>query len=167
MAEIHTLVIGYGNTLRGDDGVGYQAAEMVDSWGVPHVRSLACHQLTPELAADIAMADQVIFLDAQILDTQIPALTSEAPESCQPIRLGQPLNQPFPSNAPFSAHHSRPESLMELAQQLYGCTAIAYIIPIPTHDFSYGEALSPLAVAGLAQALQQVRQILAVGGANS
>jgi hydrogenase maturation protease len=26
------LVIGYGNTLRGDDGVGYQIAETVADW---------------------------------------------------------------------------------------------------------------------------------------
>lgn len=162
MAEIHTLVIGYGNTLRGDDGVGYRAADMVDSWGLPNVRSLACHQLTPELAADIAMADQVIFLDAQP-----STLTPESLEPCQPLRLDQQLNPPSPATASFSAHHSRPESLMELAQQLYGCTAIAYIIPIPTRDFSYGEILSPLAAAGLAQALQQVRQMLVGCEANS
>ncbi|MGF1587982.1 MAG: hydrogenase maturation protease [Pleurocapsa sp.] len=63
---MHYLVIGYGNTLRSDDGAGQSAANQIAAWGLPNVRSLAVHQLTPELAEDIANADTVIFVDAVI-----------------------------------------------------------------------------------------------------
>jgi len=32
------LIIGYGNTLRGDDGAGPRVAEAVAGWGLPNVR---------------------------------------------------------------------------------------------------------------------------------
>jgi hydrogenase maturation protease len=58
------VVIGYGNTLRSDDGAGQQVATLVEDWQLPQVRSLAVHQLTPELAAELATAQMVIFVDA-------------------------------------------------------------------------------------------------------
>lgn len=68
-----TLVIGFGNTLRGDDGVGPLVAEQVDTWNLRNVRSLSVHQLTPELAADIAQVETVFFIDAwQIKNAQNP-----------------------------------------------------------------------------------------------
>jgi len=59
------LVVGYGNTLRGDDGVGPRVAELLAA--DPRLAGavvLARHQLTPELAADIAEAALVVFIDA-------------------------------------------------------------------------------------------------------
>jgi len=45
------LVIGYGNTLRGDDGLGQRAAEALAQRALPDgVEVLSCHQLTIELA---------------------------------------------------------------------------------------------------------------------
>ena len=57
------LIIGYGNTLRGDDGVGYKIAEIIEQWNINNITSLAVHQLTPDLAENIAQADTVIFVD--------------------------------------------------------------------------------------------------------
>ena len=53
----HTrLVIGIGNPLRGDDGVGPLLAEQAGGRSV--------HQLTPELAAELAELEAVLFIDA-------------------------------------------------------------------------------------------------------
>src|SRR5262249_51109422 len=60
------LVIGYGNELRGDDGVGPAAARAVAAWAEPCVQAIATHQLTPELADAIAGAEEVVFVDARI-----------------------------------------------------------------------------------------------------
>ena len=55
------LVIGYGNSLRGDDGAGPYAARLLQNmndeggWDI-----VACHQLTPELAETISRASLVI-----------------------------------------------------------------------------------------------------------
>jgi len=60
------LIIGYGNTLRGDDGAGPRVAEVVAGWSLPNVRAISAAQLTPELAEALAGAEVVIFVDAQV-----------------------------------------------------------------------------------------------------
>ena len=59
------LIIGYGNPLRGDDGVGWRVAEAVAA-ALPDgaAEVLTVHQLTPELAELMSRADRVIFIDA-------------------------------------------------------------------------------------------------------
>ena len=66
------LVIGYGNTLRSDDGAGQRVAEKIGQWELPGVGALAVHQLTPELAENIAQADAVIFVDAVATNSENP-----------------------------------------------------------------------------------------------
>ena len=48
---IELLVIGYGNTLRRDDGVGPKVVEALATENLPGVQPLVCPQLTPEIAA--------------------------------------------------------------------------------------------------------------------
>ena len=58
------LAIGIGNTLRRDDGIGPWLAERIEEWRLPGIRTKTVHQLTPEIAAEIAEANAVLFLDA-------------------------------------------------------------------------------------------------------
>src|SRR5208282_3684027 len=60
------LVIGYGNTLRRDDGVGPKVAEAIAELALPGVRTLACPLLTPELAEPVSQAGVVVFVDAAV-----------------------------------------------------------------------------------------------------
>ena len=63
------LIIGYGNPLRGDDGVGWRVVEEIQGWkaegrgqkgDVGSVEAVAYHQLMPELAEVISRVDRVI-----------------------------------------------------------------------------------------------------------
>jgi Ni,Fe-hydrogenase maturation factor len=56
LTSARRLVIGIGNLLRGDDGVGGLLAEEVGGRSV--------QQLTPELAAELAELEVVVFIDA-------------------------------------------------------------------------------------------------------
>jgi hydrogenase maturation protease len=60
------VVIGYGNEVRGDDGVGPRVARVVAGWQLPHVKALAVHQLLPELVESFAEASAVVFVDASL-----------------------------------------------------------------------------------------------------
>ncbi|MCL4804536.1 MAG: hydrogenase maturation protease, partial [Anaerolineae bacterium] len=57
------LVIGYGNPLRGDDGVGWRVVEALEE-SLSASSLIAVHQLTPELAGTISEVGQVVFVDA-------------------------------------------------------------------------------------------------------
>jgi len=138
------LVIGYGNTLRGDDGVGYLVAETVAGWQVPTLRSLAVHQLLPELAEVMAEVDIVIFVDA--------------------IRIGDPTSakiaiEPLSTegDATIGTHRFSPQSLLSLSQQLYNANPVAYLLTIPAIDFTLGNPLSAIACLGKEAALDYLK----------
>jgi len=72
------LIIGYGNRLREDDGIGLVAAELVErSLPAAEACVVRCHQLTPELAVEVENASIVIFLDAA-LDQEPGSISMEA-----------------------------------------------------------------------------------------
>ena len=56
------IAIGFGNTLRGDDGAGCELATILER-SEPGVIVLVRHALLPELATTLAGADGVLFLD--------------------------------------------------------------------------------------------------------
>src|ERR1019366_2220218 len=63
----HTLIIGYGNPLRGDDGFGWHAAlrlrNLIPDAGIA---ILAGHPRTPAPMDPISRAHRVIFIDAAV-----------------------------------------------------------------------------------------------------
>ncbi len=141
------LVIGYGNTLRSDDGAGQKFAEKIAQWELSKVRSLAVHQLTPELAEDISQADAVIFIDAV-------ATNSENSISVQ-------IQQLQVADDDTSLGHScNPRSLLAVTRILYGKVIKAYWVLIPAVNFDFSEELSSLTQRGIDIALNQVKQII-------
>ena len=120
------LVIGYGNTLRGDDAAGIRAAELIKKRR-PEIECVCMHQLMPELAEQIAVSDIVIFIDADVNASQ-PNVRLVVP--------GVEADQP-------RTHFISPESLLRLSQQLYQHMPLkAYVIGIPASQFEFSEELS-------------------------
>jgi hydrogenase maturation protease len=120
------LVIGYGNTLRGDDAAGIRAAELMAKRH-SKIECVCMHQLMPELAEQIAESKIVFFFDADVCVTK------------PTVRLIMPsvdVDQP-------QTHFISPESLLRLSQQLYERMPLkAYIIGIPATQFEFSEELS-------------------------
>ena len=125
----HTLIIGYGNPLRGDDGFGWHAAvrlqEIIHDAGI---EILAVHQLTPELMDPVSRARRVIFIDAAVGE-DAGKLTVSALETS-----GGP--------APAFTHFATPAALLEGARALYGAKPEALLITVVGLDFEIGEELS-------------------------
>ena len=120
------LVIGYGNTLRGDDAAGIRAAEFIAKH-YPEIECVCMHQLMPELVEQIAESDIVIFFDANVNVTQ-PNVRLVVPS----IEMEQPRT-----------HFITPESLLRLSQQLYQRIPLkAYVIGIPASQLEFSEELS-------------------------
>jgi hydrogenase maturation protease len=141
------LVIGYGNTLRSDDGAGQIVADRVATWKLPNLRSLAVHQLTPELAEDLANSDIVIFVDAVILSKQNSEKLEIKTLECDRIY----------SN---SGHIENPRSLLYLSKIVYKKSPLAYWILIPAINFDFGEEISSLTQQGITQALLAIEEII-------
>jgi hydrogenase maturation protease len=135
------LIIGCGNTLRRDDGVGPRVAQAIAALNLPGTRAIARHQLAPELAEPISQASGVIFVDADV-------------NAAGEVRLNK--LEPKDGEEVF-AHAVDPRSLLALAGQLFGCSPPAWSLAIPVEDFGFGDGLSPRGEAGLQAAIKHVR----------
>jgi hydrogenase maturation protease len=137
------MLIGYGNPMRGDDGLGWHVADLLIRCEMePDVEIRTCHQLTPELAEPISQADFVVFIDAHIGLT--PGLiTSTQVEPASIVEIP-------------STHHLTPPTLLGLAKQLYGQCPEAVVMSIAGQSFELGTALSDAVLAAIPQLLEYV-----------
>lgn len=128
------LIIGYGSPLRGDDAVGYLAAERLGG--------MAVHQLTPELADDIARAAGVIFIDA-------------ADAAGVAGQIHEHTVTPSSGSTAFT-HHCTPESLLAMARDLYGHAPAATLYTITAESFAFGAPLTPAVQSALDRLLARL-----------
>jgi hydrogenase maturation protease len=128
------LIVGYGNPLRCDDGVGWRAAEALSrSLPFPEIETVICHQLAPELADSLRSADLAFFIDAAH-QGQPGELT------CEPLISQYGI---------IRSHQLSPAHLLALAQQLYGVTPRAFAVSLCGECFEHGATLSATVEAGL------------------
>ena len=122
------LIIGYGNTLRGDDGIGCVAAEELSKKVKDkRIQVVSCQQLTPELAKDVSEADRVILIDAM----------RGKPSGHLVMRRISPGDV-----QPTFTHELRPESLLACSRELYGACPETFLVSITGHSFKLGEEIS-------------------------
>lgn len=141
------LVIGYGNPLRGDDGIGQKVAEIVETWDLPNIGALPVHQLMPELAETITAVDGVIFVDAQM------ATESEAKIQVQVLSPSQSPGLQF-------GHYLTPGTLLTWAETLYQIVPQAWLISVPATDFTLRDCLSEQGEAQVQAVLEIIEQIV-------
>jgi hydrogenase maturation protease len=126
--ELQALVIGYGNPLRGDDGVGWVVAQRLAQLVDPdRVATMAVHSLTPDLAAALGHAQLVIFVDAA--------------EDKPPGYLGSTSVCPT-AQLPSMSHSLDPAALLHLTRQLYGRCPHGVLFTIGGAEFGHKEHLS-------------------------
>jgi hydrogenase maturation protease len=143
-----TLIIGYGNPLRGDDGIGWVAArELLERYAAHReLEVLTEHQLTPELAVEIPRFERVILIDAGIEG-------KPGNVECQRIDTGLQPPQSI-------SHHLSPQSLLVLAQECYQANPEAYLITITGENFGYVESLSETINHSLQKVYQMIEDLL-------
>jgi len=121
-----TLVIGIGNTIRGDDGVGIRVAEqLADRYTGFDV--LCVHQLSPEHAETITQYDRVVVLDASVTTDTLRVT---------PLRADAGMRLP-------RTHDVTPAGILALAAALYHTTPPeAVLVEIPASSCDFSEQLS-------------------------
>jgi hydrogenase maturation protease len=142
------LVVGYGNALRMDDGLGWHAAELLaDDPRLDGATVLARHQLTPELALDFSRATLVVLVDASH-GPPPGTFTIERVE-----RAG--------GSATTWSHHLSPASLVALADELYGRAPDVYLVSVGAASLDMGDRLSPLLEAAMPRVVDAVAELIA------
>lgn len=141
--EAEWLVIGYGNTLRSDDGVGPRVAEAIEELQLSGVRTLACQQLSPEHADPIARVRRVIFVDAAVDRTDGVYF-----HKLEPGETSQ-----------LMTHSADPRTMLALARDVFGHTPEAWWLTIPAMHLGFGTHFSPETEAGFHTAVDEIKKL--------
>lgn len=155
-----TLIIGYGNIYRADDGVAFYVINTLrrhlgqrqlpegdtglEELGAD-VDSLFLIQLVPELLDVVSGYNQVIFVDAHV-DENIDALH---------IAQIAPVYNPS-----MLTHHMTPSTLMALLKTLYYREIASHIISIRGYNFDFHRNLSPHTKSLIEPAVKNILQLL-------
>jgi hydrogenase maturation protease len=139
------LVIGYGNELRGDDGLGPAVAEAVAALGLPHVECLAVRQLLPEMAERLTDARLAVFVDARV---------GPGEHAVEVTRI-EPVE-----SAGLMAHAADPRALLALTRAVYGRAPGAWLVAVRGYHFEFGDGLSLVAVENANEARQRVTGLI-------
>jgi hydrogenase maturation protease len=139
------LVIAYGNPLRSDDGVAWQAAETLRRKLPSSQAEIICvHQLTPELAERLSCSQSVIFLDASCGG-------EPGKITCEPLSLSADVH---------FAHQLTPTGLLALGKVLYGGTPRAFSASLSGKSFDHGDTLSSPAINSLPRLVARVCELV-------
>jgi hydrogenase maturation protease len=151
-----TLIIGFGNPDRQDDGVAWHVLrrlaerlgctvfESIDGdlcAAEPSPVLMCTLQLVPEMAEPLRCFERVCFVDAH---TGIYA---------DDLRFE--VIQPDFQNSPFT-HHLTPESLLQLAASLYGHAPQAVVCSVRGYAFGFANSLSEQTATLAEQAVERL-----------
>jgi hydrogenase maturation protease len=145
------LVVGYGNALRTDDGVGPAVAERlaVD----PRLRGAevrSMHQLTPELALDASGASLLVLVDAS---ADAPAGEVAVTHLDVATVAGEVMT-----------HHMDPAGLVVLARELWGSAPEVVLVSVGVSSLEVGDRLSPLVEGAVPHVADVVAAIVEAHG---
>jgi hydrogenase maturation protease len=154
------LLIGYGNTLRGDDGIGpVVARRLAARIDREDVAIMALHQLTPELVEPISRARAVVFVDA--CHAESPGLVR-----CVPVSLPTDGDPGARAGGAFT-HNVTPAALLAGAKMLYGAAPCAVLVTVSGGSFDFGESFSPPVAGVVPRLLDKLQRALESGSAIS
>jgi hydrogenase maturation protease len=155
-----TLVIGFGNRDRADDGVAYSVINSLrsrlgqeplpeDETGLEElgrqIDSIFLSQLTPELLETLAGYRQVVFVDAHV-SGKGDAL------HCEPVS---------PEYTPSTfTHHLTPGAFLALLKTLYHLEPAGHLVSIRGHDFDFHRDLSLETQALVGPAVECILRLL-------
>lgn len=138
---MRTLLFGYGNADRQDDGVAWHVLHQVKlDLGLPNPESIPEElnddtdpallfqlQLTPEDAEGLAAFDRICFIDAH---------TGAVPEEIHFVEIA-----PSFQHSPLT-HHLTPQSLLSIIQTLYHKDPKSVLISVRGYEFEFTPSLS-------------------------
>jgi hydrogenase maturation protease len=143
---VDVLIIGLGNTDRGDDGLGLVAATELESRGAGGVR-VTRHEGEPTALMDMWRgADAVVLIDA--------TSSGAPPGTVHRFEAGQ---APLPArHLGRSSHALRPGTAIELARALGRVPRHLLVYGVEGRSFDLGAALSPEVRAALPDLVERI-----------
>lgn len=134
----------YGNPLRGDDGLAWRAADMLEQ-KLPEIRVLRLHQLAPEIAEDLGRCEAVVFVDAAATgspgEIRVRELAPGADRSAEDL---------------MCFHQFSPATVLAMASRLYGARPRAFVATLSGEEFDHSESLSHAVAASMPEFVDRI-----------
>jgi hydrogenase maturation protease len=156
----HTIIIGFGNIDRADDGVAYEVINTLrerlsqqklseEDSGLEELGSepdsIFVHQLVPEIMDILIDYNQIIFVDAHVGDNL--------------DNLNYAPVLPDNVSSTFT-HHMTPAALLSFLKILYHHEAAGHLISIRGHNFDFNRNLSLKTSSLIQPAVEKIIQLL-------
>lgn len=141
---MRTLVLGYGNTTRCDDGAGIRIAQEIEKEKLPDVDVMTYQQLHVDLVSEFAYYNRIILVDTSVDGEEMS------------LRKLRPSSQ----NYMASSHHLGPELILRLAQITQLGEPEMHLCTVRGKCFDYGEELSEEAQARTRAAVQEIKFLI-------
>jgi hydrogenase maturation protease len=141
---VKTLIIGYGNDSRNDDGAGWFVVAELARLNLPGATLETAQQLDVDFADTVCNHDRVIFVDAAVPEFSKPWARADVTPGFQPHAV---------------AHYLTPADVLGLSQTLHGSAPRGILFSIRGRDFNFGTTLTPETEAA---AREVVREIVAL-----
>ncbi len=146
-ANNKTLIYGFGNPGRQDDGLGVLLSEAIEQWAKEnHLYQIETdnnYQLNLEDAEKISLYSRVIFADA----SQESGL----------FQFKYTVLHPQPETD-FSMHAVSPAYILHLCNKLFKHDPEAYLLHIKGYEWEFMKDVTPAALGNLQIAIQFIKQ---------
>ena len=137
-------MIGVGNILRTDDGIGAYISNQIENLRLSGVDCLIVQQLQVELIEDLLHYQTIIIADASLGDSEVDL---------------SPLNRLDAGMA--SSHQIDAGMLFSVAKNIYQKDLDMYICAVKGEDFSIGDKITTAVLARANTAVELIRNFIA------
>jgi len=144
-----TLIYGYGNAGRQDDGLGERFINLMDEWiareNIQNLFTDCNYQLNIEDSATIAAYDTVIFVDASVADIEDYKLEKVEPND---------------ATIEFTMHAVSVSYVLDLCNRIYHKQPDTFVLHIKAYEFEFIEELTAQAEKNLYAAFEFLKRFL-------
>lgn len=145
-----TLIYGYGNPGRMDDGIGKRFVDLIDNWiaeeKIENIFTDCNYQLNIEDASIISEYDAVVFVDASIV------------EDVENFRLEKV--EPNDATIEFTMHAVSTAFVVDLCRKMYNKIPEAWVLHVRAYEFDFKEEMTPKAVENMLDAFVFLKDFL-------
>lgn len=146
-----TLVYGYGNVGRKDDGLGVLLAGAIEQWaeteGLVWINVDTNYQLNIEDAESISNYDVVYFVDASLEEIDDVSISEVKPDD---------------NKIEFSMHAISPAYVLKLCNDMFGKTPQTFLVHLKGYEWDFVEGLSQQAELILKKGIERLKDELVV-----
>jgi hydrogenase maturation protease len=148
------IVVGLGNPLRGDDGMGWYAVDrLAEIFHEKEIEFVKCRELMPEFSEKISKAKYVLFIDASVKSEGIT-------QKGKGETIGEMKIVASENHSSVETHQLDPGGLLAFSSALYGKTPEGIMLTVKGESFEYVEKLSKKVQQSVLSLITRAREIL-------